>query len=415
MTTGSGSGLALRGVRKEFGGAVAVDGIDLDVPAGSFFALLGPSGCGKTTTLRMVAGLEHPTSGSITIGGIDVTWTKPYQRPVNTVFQSYALFPHLDVLENVMFGLKRRKVGDAKARAMEALELVELAQVARKKPSQLSGGMQQRVALARAVVNRPEVLLLDEPLGALDLKLRRQMQVELKRIQTEVGLTFIHVTHDQEEAMTMADTVAVMNAGRIEQLGRPEELYDHPATAFAASFLGQCNLLPAMVTSVGADRVDVRPDTAADVTGSSSSGLVVSRRRSPKGIAVGDEVLLGVRPEKVSLLSDGSAAASGADVLGPARVVDRSYTGVSMQYLVDLPGAGRLSVFHQNIGGIDPGVGEEVYLSWDVDHGFLLPGHEVPVVEEDDMTDIVGASALGTPKLRRNGTTKPTVAVGDRS
>ncbi len=396
VTEASGAGLVLSCVTKAFGDAVAVDAIDLDVPAGSFFALLGPSGCGKTTTLRMVAGLEHPDSGSITIGGKDVTWTKPYQRPVNTVFQSYALFPHLDVLDNVMFGLRRRKVADARARAMEALELVELAQVADKKPAQLSGGMQQRVALARAVVNRPDVLLLDEPLGALDLKLRRQMQTELKRIQTEVGLTFIHVTHDQEEAMTMADTVAVMNAGHIEQLGPPEQLYDHPATAFTASFLGQCNLLPATVTGVGSDRVDVRPDMPGAVAGSGTSGLVVSRRRCPEAVAVGDEVLLGVRPEKVSLLSDGGGSPTGSDVLGPARVVDRSYTGVSMQYLVDLPGAGRLSVFHQNVGdGVDPSVGDEVHLCWAVEHGFLLPGHDVPVLAEEQDPPVAGMSAPG--------------------
>jgi len=408
VSTGSGSGLVLHGVTKVFGDTTVVDGIDLDVPAGSFFALLGPSGCGKTTTLRMVAGLEHPTSGAITIGGRDVTWTKPYQRPVNTVFQSYALFPHLDVLANVMFGLRRRKVADAKARAMEALELVELAHVADKRPAQLSGGMQQRVALARAVVNRPEVLLLDEPLGALDLKLRRQMQVELKRIQTEVGLTFIHVTHDQEEAMTMADTVAVMNAGRIEQLGRPEDLYDHPATAFAASFLGQCNLLPAAVTAVTADRVDVRPDVPGAVAGSGTSGLSVPRGRAPAEVSVGQQVLLGVRPEKVHLLGPGSASPTGSDVLGPARVVDRAYTGVSTQYLVDLPGAGRLSVFMQNLGGgdVDPGVGEEVSLCWAVEHGFLLPGHEVPVVvEEEEVAPVIGspASGGGAQRSRRRG------------
>ncbi len=396
MSEGSGSGLVLSGVTKVFGDATVVDGVDLDVPAGSFFALLGPSGCGKTTTLRMVAGLEHPTSGVITIGGHDVTWTKPYQRPVNTVFQSYALFPHLDVLANVMFGLRRRKVADAKARAMEALELVELAQFADRRPAQLSGGMQQRVALARAVVNRPEVLLLDEPLGALDLKLRRQMQVELKRIQTEVGITFVHVTHDQEEAMTMADTVAVMNAGRIEQLGRPEDLYDHPATAFAASFLGQCNLLPGTVTAVGDDVVDVRPDMPGAVAGSGTSGLSVARYRSPADVIVGDEVLLGVRPEKVSLLAHGSVSPTGADVLGPARVVDRSYTGVSMQYLVDLPGAGRLSVFHQNIGGgIDPTVGDEVNLCWAVEHGFLLRGPLAPHGLDEDAPPVVETAALG--------------------
>jgi spermidine/putrescine transport system ATP-binding protein len=280
---------------------------------------------------------------------------------------------------------------------MEALELVELAQVAGKKPSQLSGGMQQRVALARAVVNRPDVLLLDEPLGALDLKLRRQMQVELKRIQTEVGLTFIHVTHDQEEAMTMADTVAVMNAGRIEQLGRPEDLYDHPATAFTASFLGQCNLVPATVVSVSGSRVEVRADA-----GGQGQGLAVPRDRAPADVAVGHEVLLGVRPEKVSLLADGGPSPSGADVLGPARVLDRSYTGVSTQYLVDLPGAGRLSVFAQNLGRptVDPTVGEQVHLCWAVEHGFLLPGHEVPVVDDEDSPSLVGGAVLGAGQRR---------------
>ncbi|WP_442893265.1 ABC transporter ATP-binding protein [Aquipuribacter sp. SD81] len=378
----AGDGLALREVRKAFGEAVAVDGIDLDVPAGSFFALLGPSGCGKTTTLRMVAGLEHPTSGTITLGGRDITTTKPFQRPVNTVFQSYALFPHLSVVDNVAFGLRRRKVQRSREQAMEALELVELAHVADKRPAQLSGGMQQRVALARAVVNRPDVLLLDEPLGALDLKLRRQMQVELKRIQTEVGITFVHVTHDQEEAMTMADTVAVMNAGRIEQLGAPEQLYDSPATPFAATFLGQCNLLPGTVAHIGADRVDVRLELPG------GTRVVVPRRRAPEGVAEGTEVLVGVRPEKVLLRAAGdpeAAAASGTNVLGPARVVDRSYTGVSTQYLVDLPGAGRLSVFHQNLGGTaDPASGAHVDLTWDVDHGFALLGHDVPASSLDD-------------------------------
>jgi spermidine/putrescine transport system ATP-binding protein len=242
--------LVLTGVTKTYDTFTAVDNIDLTIPQGSFFALLGPSGCGKTTTLRMVAGLEQPTVGTISIGGRDITATKPYQRNVNTVFQNYALFPHLDILENVAFGLKRRGVSDWKAKAMEALELVELAQVARKKPTQLSGGMQQRVALARAVVNRPDVLLLDEPLGALDLKLRRQMQIELKRIQQEVGLTFVHVTHDQEEAMTMADTIAVMNAGRLQQVGDPGTLYEKPQSTFAANFLGQSNLLRAKVSGV---------------------------------------------------------------------------------------------------------------------------------------------------------------------
>src|SRR6476660_9887483 len=234
--------LQLEKVTKAFGDFTAVDDIDLHVPRGSFFALLGPSGCGKTTTLRMVAGLEQPTAGRVMIGDTDLTGSRPYERPVNTVFQSYALFPHLTISDNVAFGPKRRKEKDAAKLADDALELVQMTQFATRKPAQLSGGQQQRVALARALVNHPEVLLLDEPLGALDLKLRREMQVELKRIQTEVGLTFIHVTHDQEEAMTMADTVAVMNKGRIEQMGGPAELYDLPRTRFVANFLGQANI-----------------------------------------------------------------------------------------------------------------------------------------------------------------------------
>ncbi len=224
---------------KRFGAFTAVDDLDLTVQKGRFYALLGPSGCGKTTTLRMVAGLEEPTSGRISSAGRTSAYLRPYKRPVNTVFQSYALFPHLDIFENVAFGLRRRGVKDVTSRVQDMLELVELGGFAKRRPAQLSGGQQQRVALARALINRPQVLLLDEPLGALDLKLRRQMQLELKRIQNEVGITFIHVTHDQEEAMTMADTIAVMNQGVIEQAGDPTTLYDNPATTFVSNFLGQ--------------------------------------------------------------------------------------------------------------------------------------------------------------------------------
>src|SRR3954463_111196 len=242
--TDSSGDVRLSGISKTYdNGFTAVQPLDLTVPQGSFFALLGASGCGKTTTLRMIAGLEEPTTGTVHLGDQEVTRLPPYKRPVNTVFQSYALFPHLDIFENVAFGLRRRGIKSVKKQVEDMLELVQLGEQARKKPHQLSGGQQQRVAVARALIHTPKVLLLDEPLGALDLKLRRQMQLELKRIQTEVGITFVHVTHDQEEAMTMADTVAVMNGGRIEQLGAPDELYESPVTTFVANFLGQSNLI----------------------------------------------------------------------------------------------------------------------------------------------------------------------------
>ncbi len=349
--------LHLETVTKRFGSFTAVDELDLRVPRGSFFALLGPSGCGKTTTLRMVAGLEQPTSGRILIGDTDLTGSRPYQRPVNTVFQSYALFPHLTITENVAFGPKRRRVDGAADLAAEALELVQMTTFADRKPTQLSGGQQQRVALARALVNRPEVLLLDEPLGALDLKLRRQMQVELKRIQVEVGLTFIHVTHDQEEAMTMADTVAVMNSGHIEQLGHPEELYDLPRTAFVANFVGQSNLGRARVTGGDGD------DLVVDVAGTTAR---IPRARS----AVSDgELMFGVRPEKVRISTEQPSGA-GNDIR--ARVVDVSFTGVATQFLVTVPSGATWNVYEQNLdverNTLRPG--DEVWLEWDSGHAF---------------------------------------------
>src|SRR5690554_7943469 len=332
----AGADLELVGIRKRFPGFTAIEELDLKIPAGSFFALLGPSGCGKTTTLRLVAGLEDATEGKILIGGKDVTHTKPYQRPVNTVFQSYALFPHMTILENVAFGLKRRKIADATQKAHEALRLVELDHLALRKPAQLSGGQQQRVALARAIVNRPALLLLDEPLGALDLKLRRQMQLELKSIQEEVGLTFLHVTHDQEEAMTMADTVAVMNKGRIEQLGAPEVLYELPKTVFVANFLGQSNLFAGEVVNTTADAITV---------GIAGAAVVVPKSRAHRHTGT---VTVGVRPEKLTMEQSEPAADSGRNVLGPARVVDVSFSGVSTQYLVEVPGIGKVIVFAQN-------------------------------------------------------------------
>jgi spermidine/putrescine transport system ATP-binding protein len=357
----SGADLELVGIQKRFPGFTAIEELDLTIPAGSFFALLGPSGCGKTTTLRLVAGLEEPTSGRIVIGGKDVTDTKAHQRPVNTVFQSYALFPHMSIIDNVSFGLKRRRIGDAEARAHEALTLVELDHLAQRRPAQLSGGQQQRVALARAIVNRPALLLLDEPLGALDLKLRRQMQLELKTIQEEVGLTFLHVTHDQEEAMTMADTVAVMNKGSIEQMGAPAELYELPRTAFVANFLGKSNLF------------------TGDVVGTTSTAITVDASGHPITIPTARAqrhqglVTVGVRPEKVTLHPEQPEEAAGRNLLGPGRVIDVSFAGVSTEYIVAVPGVGTMSVFAQNMTfGPVAHEGSEVWISWDVEHGFGL-------------------------------------------
>ena len=352
--------LQLESVTKTFGDFTAVDGIDLTVPRGSFFALLGPSGCGKTTTLRMVAGLEQPTAGRVMIGDTDLTGSRPYERPVNTVFQSYALFPHLTIRDNVAFGPKRRKEKDAAARADDALELVQMTQFAGRKPHQLSGGQQQRVALARALVNHPEVLLLDEPLGALDLKLRREMQVELKRIQTEVGLTFIHVTHDQEEAMTMADTVAVMNRGHIEQLGAPEELYDLPRTRFVANFLGQANTGVGTIKDVEGDHLVVNV-----------LGTPVKILKSRSQVHEGD-VLFGVRPEKVTV-SRTRPEGAGNDVRGVVR--DVSFLGVATSYLVDMPSGATWSCYEQNLDvePLDLRPGDEVWLTWNPGHAFGVP------------------------------------------
>jgi len=356
-----GAGLELRSLTKEFVNFTAVKSLDLDIPSGAFFALLGPSGCGKTTTLRMVAGLENPTSGTITLGGKDITHAKPYQRPVNTVFQNYALFPHLDIFENVAFGLRRRKASGVEESVKEMLDLVELTSQARKKPTQLSGGQQQRVALARALINQPQVLLLDEPLGALDLKLRRSMQIELKRIQTEVGLTFVHVTHDQEEAMTMADTIAVMNGGVIEQMGAPEELYENPRTTFVANFLGQSNLIEGQVKSSSGDLVTV-----------DMHGVDVSIP-SDRAHADSDQGWVGIRPEKVLIGEEGEALDAPGNTIPGGVVTDVSFVGVSTQYLVRMPWGQELQVFEQNTGRRRIfRTGDKVELSWRPEYAFLL-------------------------------------------
>jgi spermidine/putrescine transport system ATP-binding protein len=381
MTTDSSGDVRLSGISKTYGSFTAVQPLELTVPQGSFFALLGASGCGKTTTLRMIAGLEEPSSGTVHLGDQDVTNLPPYKRPVNTVFQSYALFPHLDIFENVAFGLRRRGIKSVKKQVEDMLDLVQLGEQARKRPHQLSGGQQQRVAVARALINTPKVLLLDEPLGALDLKLRRQMQLELKRIQTEVGITFVHVTHDQEEAMTMADTVAVMNAGRVEQLGSPADLYENPQSTFVANFLGTSNLIEAEVVSAGADEIVVR-------AGDSKLGLPVARCSAPT--AAGGKVLVGVRPEKVSLThaDDAGTVPAGRNSI-TGRIADTSFIGVSTQFVIDSAVCPEFEVYVQNVdrdARLAPGA--EVVLHWNPAHTFGLDASQdidagVESVEEE--------------------------------
>ncbi|MFJ4965670.1 ABC transporter ATP-binding protein [Streptomyces sp. NPDC088729] len=360
----AGGDVRLTGISKTYGSFTAVHPLDLTVPQGSFFALLGASGCGKTTTLRMIAGLEEATTGTVSLGGRDITDLPPYKRPVNTVFQSYALFPHLDITENVAFGLRRRGVKSVKKQVDDMLELVQLGDFARRKPHQLSGGQQQRVAVARALINHPQVLLLDEPLGALDLKLRRRMQLELKRIQTEVGITFVHVTHDQEEAMTMADTVAVMNGGRVEQLGAPADLYENPRTTFVANFLGTSNLIEGEVVPSGSDLV----------VSAGGGTLTLPRERCSAPAADGGRILLGIRPEKISLAhaDDAHTIADGRNRV-TGRVVDSSFIGVSTQYVVESPAGKALQVYEQNIERDTRLVpGAEVVLHWNPAHSFGL-------------------------------------------
>jgi spermidine/putrescine transport system ATP-binding protein len=349
----------LRGVTKRFGSFTAVDDLDLTLARGEFFTLLGPSGCGKTTTLRMVAGFEQPSEGEIRIEGESVAGLPPHKRPTNTVFQSYALFPHLSVEANVAFGLKRKRVSKDQVAERVASELrrVGLAGEANRRPNQLSGGMQQRVALARALVNLPKVLLLDEPLGALDLKLRKELQVELKRIQREVGITFVYVTHDQEEALTMSDRIAVMNRGRVEQIGAPEEVYDRPATTFVAGFIGVSNLMPATVARQGVVKLDSGPEVGAE-TGA---------------LGPGEGCAAVVRPEKlrVELVGEGAAPSNGAPQV--EGVVESSvYLGTATQIVVGLGEGVRMTVLVPNADEAErqrlPGGGARVTLSWDPEH-----------------------------------------------
>jgi spermidine/putrescine transport system ATP-binding protein len=373
-------------ITKRFHEVVAVDDLSLDIERGEFFSMLGPSGCGKTTTLRMIGGFEEASSGTIYLGEADVTGLPPYKRDVNTVFQNYALFPHLTVFENVAFGLRRKKVTSDSigTRVREMLNLVELPGYESRRPAQLSGGQQQRVALARALINHPRVLLLDEPLGALDLKLRKQMQLELKRIQTEVGITFIYVTHDQEEAMTMSNRIAVMRAGRIEQLGTPEELYERPTTAFVAGFLGVSNLLDGEVAGRDGALVTVRlPDGT-------------TLRAPADGTAPSGSVRVGVRPEKLKV--DAGAQASATDGLNAlsGTVLDASYMGVSTQYLVQTREGHRLTVYAQNLNTAGAGElladGQHVQLTWKPQHTFVIGGQTEHVAGDPHVVEEEGAT-----------------------
>ncbi len=357
--------VALEDVTKVFEDAAAVDHLNLEIFEGEFFSLLGPSGCGKTTTLRMVGGFEEPTSGRILLGGRDVTYLAPYHRDVNTVFQSYALFPHLNVFDNVAFGLRRQKLTKVEVarRVGSMLEIVDLPHYEKRKASQLSGGQQQRVALARALVNEPTLLLLDEPMSALDAKLRRQMQIELKRIQSQVGITFLYVTHDQEEAMTMSDRLAVMRSGKIEGIGSPRDVYDSPSTEFVATFLGASNLLGGEVTGeVGA---------LSTVTLADAATVSVPTERVP-ALGGATAVKVGVRPEKISIGVAAADVPAGHNVLR-GRVRVSTFTGVGNQYLVDAVSGVELTVYAQNIGQeLAPRSGDEVVLTWPIEHTFAV-------------------------------------------
>jgi spermidine/putrescine transport system ATP-binding protein len=360
--------IELVGIVKEFnshGDVVqAVAGIDLEIGVGEFFSLLGPSGCGKTTTMRMIAGFEEPTSGEVKLYGKSVLGVPPNKRDVNMVFQSYALFPHMSVFENVAFGLRRKGVAkdEVTKRVGEIIETVGLAGREKRRPRELSGGQQQRVALARALVNRPRALLLDEPLGALDLKLRQAMQVELKRIQREVGITFIYVTHDQGEALTMSDRIAVMNDGKVEQLGSPRNIYEHPATRFVAGFIGTSNLLSGDVKSVSGNRAVILSGNGQHVEVPLREGL---------SAAVGEHVDITVRPEKIDIKPD-AADLGGCRLRGTVSEV--VYLGTSTNYNVVTSTGAEVTVFVQNSNNADDVAarGHDVWLTWEPEHSYVI-------------------------------------------
>jgi spermidine/putrescine transport system ATP-binding protein len=353
--------IVLDGVTKAFGENVVVNDIDLNIGEGEFFSMLGPTGCGKTTTLRMIAGFEVPTIGTVTLAGQDVTEVPPAKRNVNMVFQAYALFPHMTVQENVEFGLKIKKVkkDEVKARAAEAIASVQLEGFEQRKPAQLSGGQQQRVALARALVNRPAALLLDEPLGALDLKLRKEMQHELKAIQVRTGTTFVYVTHDQEEALTMSDRIAVMNNGIVEQCAGPREIYEHPTTAFVAGFIGTSNIVNM--------RID-RSEGGNAIMDLSEGQRIVARASKSSGT-----LQITVRPEKIQLRPDGLGD-DAASVGG--RISDVMYLGSMTQITVELPNGDTLQVHRLNdeAAAADPQVGDTISLHWAAENSFVIEG-----------------------------------------
>jgi spermidine/putrescine transport system ATP-binding protein len=356
-----GVAVRLAGITKRFGDFVAVDDLNLDIYEGEFFSLLGPSGCGKTTTLRMIAGFEDPTEGEISVAGQEVQGVPPYRRPVNTVFQSYAIFPHLNVFDNVAFGLRRAKVpkDEVASRVADACEMVQLRGFEKRKPGMLSGGQQQRVALARALVNRPKVLLLDEPLGALDLKLRKEMQLELKSLQEEVGITFVYVTHDQEEALTMSDRIAVMDQGKVQQLAGPTTLYETPANRFVAGFIGQTNVLSGTVEAADGERASLRTPEGLRVEAVARDWAVPRE---------GEEAHAAVRPEKVRFGGSG-------DNVCAAEVRQVVYLGASTQYIVELEGGGRLVLYQQNaFDAAGPSEGDGVSVTWDAQNCLLLGG-----------------------------------------
>jgi spermidine/putrescine transport system ATP-binding protein len=356
----------LKDVTKRFGDFVAVDHVSLQIRDGEFFSMLGPSGCGKTTCLRMIAGFELPSAGDILIRNKPMGEIPPYKRPVNTVFQNYALFPHMTVFENVAFGLEMKKVAksDMRPRALEALEMVRLPHMADRYPRQLSGGQQQRVALARALVNRPQVLLLDEPLSALDLKLRKAMQLELKDLQHQVGITFIFVTHDQEEAITMSDRIAVMNEGLIQQVGEPLEIYERPVNRFVADFIGETNFIEAEVVEAGPGETIVNL----------GEGLWMPVRSGSEGSNGQKQVTVAIRPEKIALYAN-PPSNNGASI--PAIIEEAVYIGTDTRYTVRVAGRHQVVARVQNIGG---GLesnrpfqrDEKVYLTWKPDSALIL-------------------------------------------